>query len=124
MSSFDSRVSKRTVFAVIRVVGFHAWEGAPPRVGYLSSSHRHVFTIRAEYVVSHGDRDVEFHIAQGWLRDAVSTVWSHNGDGYQFGGMSCEDIAERLCHGLSVKPNAIEVWEDDENGSRVEFESA
>ena len=66
------RVAKRTVIATVQVVGYHKWADAPEEVRYLSNHHRHLFTVRAEFDVTHDDRDVEFHIAQGWLRAAAA----------------------------------------------------
>lgn len=125
MSSFDSLVSRRVVIATIKVPGFHAWLNAPPPVEYLGQEHRHVFTIRCEVEVRHGDRDVEFHMLQGWMRDATKDAFGLRGDhDIHFGGRSCETIATELHLQLfeaGIHCSAIEVWEDDENGARVEF---
>ena len=126
MSSCGLSVSERIVIATIAVVGFHRWEGALPAVKYLAGTHRHLFTIRAEFGVSHDDRDVEFHIAQGWLRDALVRVWGTPSGVCDFGAMSCEMIAERINLALWNGPgqrcaSALEVWEDGENGARVCF---
>lgn len=116
-------VCKRTVIVTTRVLGMHYWAEAPAEVGYLRTPHRHEFHIRAEWIVTHNDRDVEFHIAQGWLRKAFIRGWGDQP--YNFGPMSCEMIAERL-NSLLVSmevpaSNVIEVFEDGENGARVEF---
>ena len=110
-----------TVIAVVRVIGFHAWPAAPPSVAHLAVRHRHVFTIRAEFGVVHGDREVEFHTAQKWVADVLRFAVPAYDFGYEFGSMSCEHIAQLVHQQLHIKPSAVEVWEDDENGSRVEF---
>jgi len=116
------QVCKRTVIATVQTVGFHRWEAAPDEVHYLSKVHRHLFTVRAEFDVTHDERDVEFHIAQGWLRTALSARWSVGYHGIDFMAQSCETIAEEL-HAELLKAeheaSAVEVWEDGENGARV-----
>ncbi len=126
-------VAKRVVIAQIQVPGVHYWEGAPEAVGFLRNPHRHVFTIRGEWVVDQPDREVEFFIAQSWLRTAVAYEWpSKVSSLVPFGPMSCEMIATRIGelfdlmpqNGFAQKPrapSAVEVHEDDEDGSRVEF---
>lgn len=123
MSSSALQVSRRTVTATVARVGFHSWPAAPARVGYLASPHRHLFTIRAEFDVTHADRDVEFHIAQGWLDAAVRELYPQEQDRgeYAFGHSSCEHIAQAVAEALPHRPRAVEVWEDMENGARVEF---
>jgi hypothetical protein len=120
VSSYGSQVSRTTVIVTVRVPGFHAWPNAPGAVRYLAHRHRHLFTVRAEFDVVNCDREVEFHIAQGWVRDAVDTLAPKT----DFKAMSCESIAIALHMVMADKrrrTSAIEVWEDDENGSRVEF---
>lgn len=107
--------------STIRIPGFHNWPQAPNEVGYLGSKHRHLFTIRCEWPVHHDDRDVEFHLAQQAMRDVLEK-W-REGDVYEFEGMSCEMIARAVGARLEQsfrEPSAVEVWEDDECGARVE----
>ena len=111
------------VISTLRVAGFHCWPAAPSGVSYLKERHRHLFTVRVEFVVSHDDRDVEFHTALTWVREALNRVWQH--EPYEFGFMSCEQIAKaiatRVTQDHDRSPFAVEVWEDDECGARVEF---
>ena len=116
---------KKTVIAVVQVVGFHAWPNAPREVRYLSHPHRHVFTFRVEFDVTE-DRQVEFHLAQRSVRETIDLLW----DGgevreYDFGERSCETIASEVGERMRVpggyRPSAVEVWEDSENGARVEW---
>jgi len=104
------------VIVTHRQVGFHAWPNAPADVAYLAQQHRHLFTFRVECAVVDGDREIEFHTLQRAVRLAL-------GDGeYQWGARSCEHIAIVLRTLLSQFPVlAIEVWEDDECGARVEW---
>lgn len=105
----------RRVFVTLRVVGFHCWPDAPAVVSYLAARHRHVFGIRVEWAVDHEERQVEFHIAQGWIRDALVSAFGM--EPMEFGGRSCETIAQLLWDRLEVKPVSVEVNEDGENGA-------
>jgi hypothetical protein len=44
--------------------------------------------------------------------------------GIEFGRSSCEMIARnlRVLMSYDFNPSAIEVWEDDENGARIEWD--
>jgi hypothetical protein len=84
-----------------------------------------MFHFRVEMRVDHGDREIEFHTL---IKNANVALryWPEmvHGDGYDFGNMSCEQIAEQIimtmkAHGFPGI-HAVEVWEDAENGSRVE----
>lgn len=113
------------VTSVVRAAGTHHWEGAPPEVAFLASPHRHLFTFRAEFGVGHGDREVEFFVAQNWIRAALRACWPLDAvAGYEFGQSSCEQLAAWLADALKTRfaapVLAVEVWEDDENGARVE----
>jgi len=107
---------KTRVIVTHRQVGFHSWSDAPPEVEYLASEHRHLFTYRVECAVQDGDREIEFHMLQRRLRDVLGSEET------RWGGRSCEHIALFLRRGLADYPVlAIEVWEDDECGARVEW---
>lgn len=101
-----------------RQVGFHCWPSAPDSRDYLRSDHRHLFLFVVACRVTHDDRDIEFHD----LQDAVRRRY---GDVVHFGPKSCEAIAKELATHLSslgMPPVWVEVWEDEENGARVDFE--
>ncbi len=116
-----------TVIATVKVNGFHHWEGAPAPVEYLASNHRHLFTFRVEVPVTTPDRQVEFHMLQGWVREALAHSYAAAPNGaLLFRGRSCETLASELATALDehdIHASAIEVWEDDECGARVEFTS-
>ena len=119
------RIARRTVSATVRVPGFHQWPAAPEPVQYLRAKHRHMFTMRAEFDVTHDERDVEFHMAQGWLQEALRKCYGEAP--HDFASSSCETIAHVLAQHLvddgRPAPCAFEVHEDDENGARVQFYS-
>ena len=111
------RPSKQTIIVTMRAVGFHRWPDAPAEVAYLALNHRHEFHLRVEAVVSHGDRELEFHM----LKRVVRELWDVE---IEWGAMSCEHIAIRLADQLEErgkKVSAVEVFEDGECGARVEF---
>ena len=120
-----SKASK--VIATFKVPGFHNWPDAPDGERYLRASHRHLFTFRIEVDVSHADRDVEFHVLLAHAKARiVSRLYDATNDvhGYDFGAQSCEHLAQGLHDRLSSQfpsISAIEVWEDDECGARLEF---
>lgn len=106
------------------VPGFHAWPEAPPTVSFLQEQHRHLFTYKLWFEVTHDDRDFEFFMLkasfQGWLDRKYS---GSSTLGYKFQARSCEHLAKEAA---AFHPNitAVEVWEDDENGALVPREDA
>jgi len=114
---------KTSVIITFRLEGLHCWPEARevfPDVGFLSDPHRHMFHFKLAKQVTHTDRDVEFirwkREVQAFLRTSYCEVGK--GDTLYFGRMSCEDIASHLQHYYDCE--WVEVWEDGENGARVE----
>jgi len=129
-------VTARAV-VLLRVVGFHAWPDAPADVEHLRARHRHLFTLRVECAVRHSERDVEFHRLQRAVKHMLLDYYSRHAtlpanaphdaiqtrpdDEFEFGARSCETIAQEIVERLYDWPiTAVEVWEDDECGARVE----
>lgn len=83
--------------------------------------HRHLFHFQVEYGVSHGGRQVEFFLARQDICRILRV--DEKMHGLEFGALSCEDIALELYRRLpdERKPSAVEVWEDGENGARLEW---
>lgn len=89
-------------------IAYHNWPDAPEHRAYLRSLHRHTFNVVVECVVTHSDRQVEFHD----LHDAAIRAWPPsnveetqmglpNGDirviyAPTLGAMSCEMIATHI----------------------------
>ena len=96
-----------TVFCRTSFEGFHSWPAAPGQVSYLRARHRHVFHVRVDVPVMHGDRDVEFitlkHRVDEWIRTEAGA------------SRSCEQWAEAI--GKAFNAVAVEVSEDNENGA-------
>jgi len=113
---------KTTVIITFRMEGMHRWPEAKdvfPDVGFLSDPHRHMFHFKMSKLVEHNDRDVEFI---RWKRKVQKWLWKEFRDGsdmhLNFERMSCEDIATVLL--TKFKCEYVEVFEDGENGARVE----
>lgn len=111
---------KTTVIATTTVEGFHRWPNHEGGAGFLADRHRHLFTIKMEAIVYHDDRDIEF-IA--FARSVKDTLHGKFGEPCEFGTMSCEAIAKCLIDIFYPKADlvSVEVWEDLENGARVEL---
>jgi len=112
---------KAKVIATFHVVGFHYWPKAPEEVSYLQIKHRHLFKIKGEAEVVDHDRELEFHTLGMTMRRAlIESYQPHRSmQGFDFGAQSCEHIAAAILSCV-LELSACEVWEDDENGSRVE----
>lgn len=117
------------VIATCEVVGYHCWPDAPTEVAYLASRHRHVFKIRVEVEsLVNNRRSVEFHMLQRQIKGRLTALFpsleGSNGlnTELEFGNSSCEMIAHKLFEDLDsgwLAVQAVEVWEDGENGARV-----
>lgn len=102
-----------TVHTRVELVGFHNWPDAPAHRDYLADRHRHTFHVCPTVVVSHDNRDVEYHD----LRDIVAQWWQP-----EQGGRSCEMMARDLIEHLSsmgLSVVSVEVNEDGADGSTV-----
>lgn len=114
---------KTLVTARQRVDGSHYWKDAPPEVAFLASPHRHLFGIEIVINVGHSDRDVEFFIINRMARIMLDKKYPKDlFSGYEFGGSSCEMIAEYLFEGFDiagVSVDMVTVQEDDESFSSV-----
>lgn len=113
-------MNAQTITTVV-VEGVHYWPNCTiDEVGYLSHPHRHLFKIKAFCKVNHDDRDVEFILLGHQIKHYLAVkYWNKNLELLNFGSLSCESIGKEI---LKVFGGiwAVEVWEDDENGARVE----
>ena len=89
---------KKYIEVRVDVEGLHQWKDCPlPNVEYLKHLHRHTFQISCRAEVSHGDRDIEFIDFKHKLKKYIAKTWYDGAYGCcNFGGMSCEMIAEDL----------------------------
>jgi hypothetical protein len=117
---------KARVIVTVAVPGWHRWPNAPDEVEYLRSKHRHIFHFKVEYATDHPDRDLEFHLMKTDVHDAIEQLFDRRNEpvGIDFGTRSCEQIAIDIGNDLRRVDRpvvAVEVWEDNENGARVEW---
>ena len=110
-------MTKTTIFVTTNFVGYHRWKDAPEDVGFLANWHRHIFGVRLEVGVSHGDRDVEFFQLKRQLSAFLTMRW----EGTEFEA-SCEFIAKSIFDFFSKNDYdviSVSVDEDRENGATV-----
>jgi len=115
-------MTKTTVIVKLSVDGMHNFPAAAelfPEVSFLADRHRHMFHFKAAMKVNHDDRDVEFIM---FKRDMHNYLIDQYSDSHmrtlEFGSKSCEMLAREILERFNCE--WVEVWEDDENGARVE----
>lgn len=112
----------------------HNWPEASQlagqQVAFLESRHRHTFFLDVEMQVHHDDRDVEFFVLQGQVRDIVHNLYGASWDGlvYNLGRKSCETIGLEILGELrKLHPHAgdisMRVSEDNEVWARIQSKS-
>jgi hypothetical protein len=108
-----------TIFVRFTSPGLHCWDGAPPHRSYLGQPHRHLFHVEARMLVTHDDREVEFHDLQDYSHFIFGTLGL---DG-NYASQSCEMLARALGIELAAKfqrPVTVIVSEDGECGAQVD----
>lgn len=108
---------KKYVVCAVQVQGFHCWPDAPDALVYLRSAHRHIFEVRVEFSVSDSDREIEIIKRQNEITRYLISEYGDLSGACQFGGMSCEHIAEELLTHFGAA--ACTVLEDGFGGARV-----
>lgn len=116
---------KKTLIVSLEVEGLHCWPDAPAEVSFLRHPHRHRFKFVIGIQVSRTDRQKEFFREQDSLRVLVATQLARGIDRslkglLDFGSASCELLAEIIVEATGAR--WAEVWEDGENGARIERE--
>jgi hypothetical protein len=114
--------TKTTVIVKLAVDGCHNFPKAAelfPEVAFLADRHRHMFHFTVACKVTHSDRDKEFLMLK---RDILGYLTSHYYDSrtraHEFGPRSCEMLGEEVLKAFDAE--WVEVWEDNENGAKVE----
>lgn len=106
------------IMVTFQRAGLHRYPLAPEDVAYLSSVHRHLFKFKVTIQVWHDDREIEFHQFLNWLESLYGSQLALD---YK----SCEMLARELVGVITSsypgRFTAVEVWEDGECGSVVEF---
>lgn len=106
---------KRKVITYNAIEGFHRYPDAPAFCGYLVNLHRHIFVIECRFKVSHNEREIEINDQQQKIGQAIEDKFGRPAN---FGGVSCESIAEWL---LVRFPNmdSCKVLEDGYGGAEL-----
>lgn len=99
------------------IVGTHYWKNAPQEFEYLSFPHRHIFSIRCWFNVSHADREIEINDMQVKIENGIKSKFGSDSIGVTFNGLSCEDIADFCIKNFDCVK--CEVLEDGEGGAVV-----
>lgn len=59
------------IFVTAQFEGWHCWPEAPEQVSYLRQLHRHLFNVKVFVKVGTPDREVEFHMLKGWVKECI-----------------------------------------------------
>lgn len=115
-----SYVKQMSIMVKGRFEATHCWPECPiDEVSFLKYPHRHVFHVFLEVQTTHSDRDVEFIVLKRHLAMHLREKYNEE----YLGRKSCEDIALEL-YTFFIEDYPIlriEVWEDNENGIKMEF---
>lgn len=123
--SSNKKIYKTTVIVSLSVDGMHKFPGAKdifPEVSFLEHMHRHMFTFKAALKVNHDNRDREFIMFKRDIQDFLyGKYYLTSSRTHIFGSQSCEMLAREIMNYFDCE--WVEVWEDNENGSRIEKEN-
>jgi len=111
-----------TVMVKLSVDGMHNFPAAAelfPEVAFLADRHRHMFHFKVAKKVYHDDRDIEFIMFKKDVLDYLrKQYFIQETRTHEFGPSSCEMLAKEILSHFDCE--WVEVWEDDENGARVD----
>lgn len=114
---------KTTIIVKLQIDGCHNFPKAAelfPEVDFLAHRHRHMFHFTVAVKVTHSDRDKEFIMLKRDINDYINKEYF---DAFsrtsEFGPRSCEMLAEEILNQFNAE--WVEVFEDNENGARVEL---
>lgn len=106
------------IIVTTQFIAMHCWPDAPYFLEFLRHPHRHTFHVKVGIGVDHACRHREFFIEKGkvdhLLSEFIKLRKEHHAENF-----SCEEVALYLLHNIEYATWA-EVWEDNENGARVE----
>ncbi|MFH1462060.1 MAG: hypothetical protein ABIF12_03885 [bacterium] len=112
---------KKTIWAIISTSfeGIHQYPDAPKEVSFLKHLHRHIFHVKIFIEQFHNDRDVEFIMFKRFIEKIINNKKFPK-------SASCEMVSDFIYEEIIKKyPKRrikIEVFEDQENGSQIEYE--
>lgn len=105
------------IFVTTQFEGYHSYPGAPEDVSFLRNEHRHIFKIKVWFSIVGDNRELEFFQVKRKIENCLDTSNLNN--------MSCEMISNNLYSQLSDfypgREIRIEISEDGENGSYIEY---
>ena len=121
---------QRSIWVTFSKEGVHRYPGADtdPKlatgdwddVSFLGYPHRHIFHFRVYIQVEHNDRDVEFILFKRDVQKYIDNMAEDQKN------KSCEMISDALNNAIVKdypgRKVIIEVGEDNENGSRKEYD--
>jgi hypothetical protein len=114
--------TKTTVIVKLAVDGCHNFPKAAelfPEVDFLADRHRHMFHFTVACTVLHDNRDKEFIMLKRDIVDYINAQYfDHVTRTCEFGSKSCEMLGKEILQEFNAE--WVEVWEDMENGARVE----
>lgn len=106
---------KRYVLTFNNIEGYHYYPNAPEFCSYLAQRHRHIFVIKCEFHISHNDREIEINFQQQEIENFLKERFGYP---CEFGGRSCEHIAELLLNNFD-KMYKCSVLEDNYGGASL-----
>lgn len=111
-----------TIIVKLAVDGMHNFPKAAelfPEVAFLADRHRHMFNFTVAKKVNHDDRDVEFIMFKRDILEYInSKYYDYTTRTCEFKAQSCEMLAREIL--TQFECEWVEVWEDNENGAKVE----
>ena len=121
--------AKKKIWVTFQKEGIHCFPAAATDpnlatgdqydVSFLANHHRHIFHFRVCIDVFHDDRDIEFIQFKRWLESL------YNENVVELNYKSCEMISDDLYLQIAQKYPERDIWievsEDGENGSYVEY---
>ncbi|MDR2039210.1 MAG: hypothetical protein LBQ60_14910 [Bacteroidales bacterium] len=99
-----------------RIEGFHYYPEASGNVSFLRYSHRHIFHVECGFGVTGANREIEIFTRQFQIAEYFAHIY---GVPAQFGGMSCEMIAQSLFKAFK-ECSYVKITEDGEGGAIVQ----
>ena len=122
--------SSKMIWVTFRKEGIHKYPAAldDPKlatgdrmdVSFLGYPHRHIFHFKVAIEVFHDDRDIEFIQFKRWLEKLYAEKTLELD--YKSCEMMCDDLHSQISARYSHRTVWIEVSEDGENGSFVQYD--
>jgi hypothetical protein len=118
------KTETKMIWVTFQKAGIHYYPAAKTDknlndVSYLGNKHRHLFKFKVSIEVFHNDRDIEFHQFLNWIEGLYeSQVLSLDSRSCE---MISDELAEKITSKYAGRKLVIEVSEDGECGSTIEY---